>query len=330
MSTGLDLVKSILRKVTAYQSGEQIAQTDAQDCLDVVNAMLDSWSTDKQYVYGSQEYILEWTVNQILYKVGNPISTDLGLAPFTGTVTGGSNVITNVTNISSGLVAGTNTLGGGAGSTLTDRGNVIPAGTVCTAFDATAKTVTMSANATASFSGLDSITYTLPGDIAIPRPLRITSSYTRINQLDFWFDVFYSQDQYNAILYKLQPFPWPVVGWYNNAFPYGLLNVYGAPGMAGELHLFTDTILANLTLTGTFQLPQGYLRALSWCGAEEIWPEFNGGSSIPPLIAKKAAESLAMIKALNAQPAKVARYERELIRGDRPDGGWIIHGGYNS
>ena len=111
MSTGLDLVKSILRKVTAYQSGEQIAQTDAQDCLDVVNAMLDSWSTDKQYVYGSQEYILEWTVNQILYKVGNPISTDLGLAPFTGTVTGGSNVITNVTNISSGLVAGTNTLG---------------------------------------------------------------------------------------------------------------------------------------------------------------------------------------------------------------------------
>ena len=330
MTTGLDLVKSILRKVTAYQSGEQIADTDAQDCLDVVNTMLDSWSTDKQYVYGSNENILEWTVNQILYRVGNPTCTELGLAPFTGNVTGGSNLITNVTSIPSGLVAGTNTIGAGAGSTLTDRGNVIPAGTVCTAFDAAAKTVTMSQNATASFSGLDQIAYTLPGDIAIPRPLRITASYTRINELDFWFNVYYTQEQYNAILYKFQPYPWPVVAWYNNGAPYGLLNVYGAPGMAGELHLFTDTILANLTLSGTFILPQGYARAIAWCGAEEIWAEFNGASSIPPLISKKAAESLAMIKALNAQPAQVARYERALTRGDRPDGGWILHGGYNT
>ena len=190
--------------------------------------------------------------------------------------------------------------------------------------------MTMSAKATATpSSNPDTITYTIPGDFAIPRPLRITGGFTRINELDFWLDVYSSQDEYNAILYKFQPGPWPVIGWYNPQMPYGLLNVYQSPGQSAEFHLFADTILENLTATQTFILPQGYARALKWNLAEELWPEYFGLAPIPTSLTRKASESLKMIKALNAQPPKRAKFDRQLVRGNRPDGGWITHGGFN-
>lgn len=326
MATATDFVKTALRRINSYQSGEQIAQPDLQDCLDTFNDLLDSWSAQKLHVFGSNENILTWIVGQSQYKVGNPLSSDIGLPNFTGTVTSGSSVITGVTQIPSGLVAGTSVNAVGAGSAIIDTQSLFPANTYVTAIGA--NTVTVSANAIGNSQGLDSFSYTLPGDFPIPRPLRITSAYTRINQLDFTLDVYDSQERFNEILYKAQPGPWPTVAWYNNQFPYGILNAYQTPGQGGTLHLFTDTILQRLTANQTIVMPQGYARALKWCLAEEIWAEYMGGREVPALIAKKSAESLAVIKALNAQPTVAAKYDRELVRGNRPDGGYILHGGY--
>src|SRR6185312_1752329 len=185
--TGLDIVKGILRKINSYQSGEQIAQPDAQDTLDVVNDMLDSWSTDKLYVYGSNENILSWVVGQNQYRIGNPTCTSLGEPPFTGTLTANSNVITGVTNIPKDLVAGTSYNAVGAGSTITDLQNLLPANTYVTAIGT--NTVTLSAAPTLSSTGADQFTYTIPGDFPIARPLRITHGFTRLNELDFTMDV---------------------------------------------------------------------------------------------------------------------------------------------
>jgi hypothetical protein len=41
-----------------------------------------------------------------------------------------------------------------------------------------------------------------------------------------------------------------------------------------------------------------------------------------------AQDASSFIKAANAKPQKVGRYDRELVRGNRPDGGWITHGGF--
>lgn len=160
------------------------------------------------------------------------------------------------------------------------------------------------------------------------RPLRITGGYTRFNALDFYLDVYASQDEYNAVLYKAQPGPWPVLAWYNNQFPYGLLNVYQAPGNSSELHLFSDTILQKLTANQVLIMPQGYSRALKWCLAREIWVEYVSPTTVPQMIEKLANESLEMIKALNAKPAVRAKYDRMLVRGNRIDAGYILHGGY--
>jgi hypothetical protein len=187
--------------------------------------------------------------------------------------------------------------------------------------------VTMSANATVSpSSGTDSVSYTIPGDFVIPRPLRITGGFTRFNQLDFPLDVYATQDQYTSVLYKAQPGPWPTIAWYNTAEVYGVLNVYMTPGNAAELHLFTDSIMGNLTMNQAFSMPQGYNRWIKWLLAKEICAEF--GYPLTESIKTNAADAESKIKALNAQPAAVSRYDRALTRGDGADGGWILTGGY--
>jgi len=69
-TTALDLIKSALRKINSYQSGEQIATEDANDALEVLNDMLDSWSTDQAYVYASPELIFTFSANQYKYSIG--------------------------------------------------------------------------------------------------------------------------------------------------------------------------------------------------------------------------------------------------------------------
>lgn len=320
MATGLDIVKGALRRITSYQSGETIGGIDQQDCMDSLNDLLDSWSTDELYVPGTVENIAFWVPGKNQYKIGNPLCTAIGLQPFSGTVTNGSPTITGVTNIPSQLVSG---------ATLTDVANSIPAGTTVINFNAGAQTVTMSQNASSTpSSNPEPISFTVPGDFAFARPLRITSGFTRFSALDFTLDVFESQDEYNSILYKAQPGPWPTVAWYNNAFPYGILNVYQTPGNSAELHLFTDVILANLTTTSVVQVPQGYVRALKWCLARELWTEYVSPITVPTMLEKLASEALQMIQGLNAKPAVRSKYDRMLVKGNRADGGWILRAGY--
>jgi hypothetical protein len=314
LTTALDLIKGGLRRCLAYQSGEAIAAPDQQDCLDTFNDLLDSLSADHASIPGTVENILQWVPGQAQYTIGNPLCTDLGYPAFTGTLTANNATISGITNMPANLTAG---------ATLTDLANVIPSGT--TVLSVGTNTVTMSANASSNAS-TDSITYTVPGDFAIPRPLRITGGYTRFNNLDFTLDVYSTQDQYNSILYKAQPGPWPTIAWYNNQMPYGILNVYQTPGNAAAVHLFTDVILSNLTILQVFFMPQGYNRWIKWLLAKEFCGEF--GYPLTETIKTNAADAEKKIKALNMEPAPVSRYDRVLVRGNRADGGWIFSGGY--
>lgn len=311
----LDLIKGALRRINAYQSGESIASWDEQDCLDTLNDLLDSYSNDHNAIVGSTENILQWVPGLSQYRIGNPLCTNLGFAPFTGTVTANSLTITGITNLPASLVIG---------ATLSDTGGAITSGTTVASIGTTS--ITMSVAAVSSPAGLDSISYTVPGDFNIPRPLRITNGFTRFNSLDFTLDVLESQDRFTEILYKAQPGPWPTVAWYNPTMPYGIFNVYMTPGNAAPLHLYTDTFLGNLTLYQVFFMPQGYTRWIKWILARELCAEF--GYPVTEAIKTNARDAEMKIKALNAQPAVVAKYERSLIRGNKGDGSWVFRGGY--
>lgn len=316
MTTATDIIKAALRRIVSYQSGETIATPDVNDCLETLNDLLDSWSTAENHVPGVVENIVQWVSGQNSYTIGNPLCTDVGSQPFQGVVTSGLNVITGIANTPSNLKVG---------ASLTSLQNLLPDDARVVSFDSIS--VTVDQNATGNSTGNDTLTYTVPGDFAFQRPLMITSGYTRFSQLDFTLDVFESETEYNAILYKAQPGPWPIVAWYNNGFPYGTLRVYQTPGNSAELHLFSQTILANLTANSVIQLPQGYARALKWCLARELWIEYVNPMAVPTYLEKIANESLAMIRDLNAKPAQRSTYDTALM-SRRADASWIFTGGY--
>lgn len=396
MPTASDLIKSALTRINSYAQGEPLLQPDAQSCLDTLNDMLDSWSIDKQLIYGSIENIFQLQAGQPQYRIGNPLNTSLGLPNFTGYVTGGSPIIAGIVGLpTTGLVAGAVGISQ-AGSTISDVGAAIPAGAqvlsiitgsttaitftappvgtsatisgyaggafaaaLITFSDAETRVASITVGGLATWVGAltgtptaggntlnttsitlsqnasvtpannpDTISYTLPGDFAIPRPNRITHGFTRFSLLDFTIEVTMSQSRFLEILYKAQPGPWPTVAWYNPQEPYGLINFYQTPGNAAELHLFTDTILSNLTINQTFVLPQGYSRAIKWALAKEICAEY--GYPMTEAIKTNGAEALAMIKALNALPAEKAKYDRMLMKGGKyGNAQWVFTGGYS-
>lgn len=320
-TTALDLITGAMRSINALEAGETPSANDSSDALQVLNDLLESWSTDKLYVFASVENILAWTAGTYQYTVGNPVG-----GTFTGTLVSGSPTISNVT-VPSNL-----TIGG----TLTDTQAQVPANTTVLGFNAGAQTVTMSKNALSTVNPAEQFTYTVPGQFGIARPLRISRAFTRITAagntgLDYPIDVDETGDKYAAIGLKSIPGPWPILLYYNPTFPYGNIYVYPNPTQAGEVHLWTDTIFTDFTTpTQSINLPQGYARAIKKALALELVPEYGKvGSTRLALLERQAREAIGNIKKLNSVPAVQAFFDRDIVRTRRTDAGWIYHGGFN-
>src|SRR5277367_226524 len=162
-STAGDIIAGGLLNLNSYSPGEPLAASDASTGLAVLNDLLDSLSNDEAFVYTQQETIFPWVAGQYEYSVGNPIG-----GTFVGTVTSGNALISGISPIPSQLVVG---------STLTDLAAAIPNGTALVPVGTTViaiggTTVTMSAPAILTPTGPDTITYTVPGNIPMARPLR--------------------------------------------------------------------------------------------------------------------------------------------------------------
>lgn len=311
-TTATDIIQGALRFCNVYAPGESLDAADADDAMETLNDLLDSWSTDQASIFASEENILTFTPNQYRYTIGN---YDAGT--FAGLVQAGSPTIQNVI-IPSGMVVNGDLHGTG-----------IPDGTYIVAFDAGMGTITMSDNATVS-PGMQQICFTICGDFKIPRPLRVTDSFTRINTqgagLDYPISII-SQERYIEIGYKAIQAPWPIVAWYNPTMPLGTIYFYQNPSGGGELHLFTDTILTRFThLNQEVVMPQGYVRALKRMLARELAPEY--GATWTAQMEKLAKEAYDYVKSLNQVPVPVARYDSELIQHQRTDAGWILYGGF--
>jgi len=312
MTTAQDLITGALRFINSYSPGESLDASDAQDALDTLNDLLDSLSTSEASVYASDEDIFTYTPGQYKYTIGNPVG-----GTFAGTVTSASLIITGATVPADMKIGGDLT---GAG---------IATGATVTAFNAGAGTVTMSLAGTSS-PGPQQITYTVPGDFKATRPLRITNAFSRVTTqgsgLDYPIEII-DQTRYANIGFKAIPAPWPIYLWYNPTFPYGNLWFYQNPSQAAELHLFADLLLTNLSsLTTTVSLPQGYSRMLKRLLARELAPEY--GAIWTPQKEKLTQEAYGYVKALNANPVPVARYDAELMQDAPTDAGWILYGGF--
>jgi hypothetical protein len=314
VTTANDLILGALKRINAYAPGESLASDDAQDALDTLNELLDSWSTDQASVFASAENILTFTPGKYQYTIGNYVSSNF----FTGTLVNGSPTISGVT-IPADLILRAD---------VTVNGTGLAPNTVVTGVGA--NTVTISPAATATVATPQVFNYTVPGDFKLPRPLRVTNSFTRITTqtsgLDYPIEII-SQERYIEIGFKGISAPWPIVAWYNPTMPLANIYFYQNPSGAGELHLFTDTILTNLAnLTQNVILPQGYVRMIKWNLARELAPEY--GKTWTALMEKNAKDSWDAVKSLNNIPVPVAKYDTDLLMGRSTDAGWILYGGF--
>lgn len=194
--------------------------------------------------------------------------------------------------------------------------------------------LTMSANATQTLTdatGSTTVSYTIPGNFCIPRPLRMRTSFTRVTTsaaagLDYFLD-FQSFERYKEIGLKTVPGPWPYLAAYQPTYPYGTLWVYPNPSIAGQAYVFTDYILAEFTsLTQSVSLPQGYNRALKKLWGLELCPIF--GKTPSPLLTMQAKEAKLLLKNLNIDPVVTLRYDSDLIFSRHTDASFIVSGGF--
>jgi hypothetical protein len=312
MTTANDLIIGALRFINQYAPGESLASSDAQDALDTLNDLLESWSTDQASIFASNEETFTYTPGQYQYTIGN---YDAGT--FAGITTSTLDVITGAT-VPSDMVVGGDLTGVG-----------IPDGTTIVSFNAFTNTVVMSQAATVTH-GPQQIGYTIPGDFKMDRPLRITNAFTRITTqgsgLDYPIEIV-DQKRYVDIGFKAIQAPWPIVLWYNPTYPLGTLFFYQNPSSSAALHLYSDTLLTSLPdLTTEVNLPQGYSRALKRCLARDLAPEY--GAIWTQQQEKLAKEAYDYVKSLNAVPVPVANYDSNLIQGPTTDAGWIKYGGF--
>jgi hypothetical protein len=321
-ATAGDLVTGALLNINAYAIGQALSNSTAQVGLSALNDMLGSLSNDEAFVYTQQETIFTWIAGQFQYSIGNPVG-----GTFVGTVTGGSNVITGITSIPAQMIVG---------GTLTDQQSVIPTGTtlfpVATTITAIGTTtVTMSQNATATPAiNPDTITYTVPGNIPMARPLRFRQGFTRANSqnanLDYTF-TFTDFDNYKRELLKNVQGPWPYIAAYQPTFPYGTMYVYPAPGANYTAHIFSDLILTDYPLiTSAYSLPHGYKRALIKLLALELAPIF--GKTPSPELKMQAKEAKQLLKGTNSTPVAVLQFDSALWGSQTNDASWAQNGGF--
>jgi hypothetical protein len=141
------------------------------------------------------------------------------------------------------------------------------------------------------------------------RPIDIDAAYCTFNGVDFPIQLI-NQEQYNQINLKTMRQPIIERMLYTNEFPLGVITVWPVPSQAMPLVLTArDNILAPVTLATTLTGPPGYAKALRFCLAVEMAPEF--GLEASATVMQVAADSKGDYKRTN-MPIVEAQYDAAL------------------
>lgn len=110
-----------------------------------------------------------------------------------------------------------------------------------------------------------------------------------------------TQDEYDRIPLKALSQPLVEKVLYVNSFPLGILTCYPVPSEAVTLSINTGRQLDGpLTLQSNIALPPGYLRAIRYCLAVEMWPEYTNATTDINQIRAIAKESFGKVKVANS------------------------------
>lgn len=153
------------------------------------------------------------------------------------------------------------------------------------------------------------------GDFNTTRPVKMFSGFSRVNGVDYPFDIV-SKETYDRVVAKSTvTSTFPRIMFYNHAFPLGTLYAYPIPSTALSVHLNSlKQIQSFPLLTTAISLPPGYQRAIEYNLAVEMSTDFS--LPIPGNVGMIAQQSLAKLKRTN-QPSMVANLDAAIVRESR-------------
>ena len=314
MTQAIDIVSRALKAVGAYAPGETIDPADANDCLDMLNDLVDTWSNSTMMIPYITEIIFQLQNGVYNYTIGK--GGTIG-STFTGSIAmgaGGEGILT-VTALATGaniamgqfIAGGTTTSGTQITEFLTGAGGI---GT----YEVNISQVVVSGAMQTYYQ----------------RPMKINSAFVRVATLDY--PVYpLNIENYEQIGLKTLAGPWPRALYYQPSNPLGNVTLWPVPTNAGEMHLFAETVLGQFSsLADTVVLPQGYNMALRWCLSELILPEYGKNDPVMvSMIKENAKNSRAWIKRTNMSTPASASFDPALL-GFRQsqDPSWILSGGF--
>lgn len=302
-----DIVRRALTEIGAYTPGETIDSADANDGLERLNDLIETFSNQNLMIPYITEIIHTLVGGTYQYTIGQ--GGTIGGA-FTGSITG---TTLTVTAVASGNIA--------LGQYVSGAG--VASGTQITQFlTGAGGTGTYTINVNQAVGSIAMTSY-------YQRPLRINSAFVRVSSLDYQVTPV-NVEQYELIGFKTLNGPWPRILYYQPAFPVGNITYWPVPG-SGEMHIFAETVLQPFTtLFDTVNLPQGYNMMLRWNLAEQMLPSYGKTDpTIVQMIMKNAADGRAWVKRTNAHPPMLATFDDALIGMHRAnDAAWIFSGGF--
>ena len=80
MATAGDIINGSLRLIGQLAEGEEPSAATAQDALDAMNQMIESWNTERLAVYATQTQIFTWPINVVTRTLG-PTGDFVGVRP---------------------------------------------------------------------------------------------------------------------------------------------------------------------------------------------------------------------------------------------------------
>lgn len=161
--------------------------------------------------------------------------------------------------------------------------------------------------------GQGSYTIGPAGNWNATRPVNIEIARTTYQGVDFPLERI-DEDWYNLIAIKQQQSQIPCWFKYDADFPLGVVTLWPVPNFASTITLTVNKQFPETPSTATvLSYPPGYERALRYCLAVELGPEY--GVLVPEIVVAQARAAKASIKRANNK-SPVSRADEALL-GDQ-------------
>lgn len=151
-------------------------------------------------------------------------------------------------------------------------------------------------------------TYGTGGDFNTQRPVFVDDMYMIRQGVTTPVKII-TIEEYNAIAIKGQSQPLVERAYITNSYPLAKVTLWPIPSEANTIGFTSNRVLTNIPdLTTVISLPPGYLRALRYCLAVDLWPEYPNSATDINTVKAIAVKAKANIKTAN-MPDIVASFE---------------------